>query len=68
MLGLGPFAGVIVDRVDIKRLMLAVSLFLMILSAGMGLLLEFDLMEVWHLFLFMRPDFLHRGGISQAVF
>ena len=53
MLGLGPFAGVIVDRVDIKRLMLAVSLFLMILSAGMGLLLEFDLMEVWHLFLFM---------------
>ncbi len=22
----------------------------------------------WHLFLFMRPDFLHRGGISQAVF
>ena len=21
----------------------------------------------WHLFLFMRPDFLHRGGISQAV-
>ncbi len=21
----------------------------------------------WHLFMFMRPDFLHRGGISQAV-
>ncbi len=22
----------------------------------------------WHLFMFMRPDFLHKGGISQAVF
>lgn len=21
----------------------------------------------WHLFMFMRPEFLHRGGISQAV-
>ena len=22
----------------------------------------------WHLFMFARPDFLHRGGISQAVY
>ncbi len=24
--------------------------------------------ESWHLFMFIRPDFLSRGGISQAVF
>jgi hypothetical protein len=22
----------------------------------------------WHLFVFLRPDFLQRGGISQAVY
>jgi hypothetical protein len=62
MLGLGPFAGVFVDRVNIKRLMLAVSIFLMALSAGMALLIEFDLIEIWHLFAFM---FIF--GVAQVI-
>ncbi len=62
MLGLGPFAGVFVDRMNTKRLMLGVSIFLMTLSAGMALLLEFDLIEVWHLFLFM---FIF--GVAQVI-
>ncbi|MDE2766311.1 MAG: MFS transporter [Chloroflexota bacterium] len=53
MLGFGPFAGVFIDRADAKRVMVVVSLFLMALSALMGVLLFTDLIEVWHIFLFM---------------
>jgi MFS family permease len=62
MLGLGPFAGVLVDRLDIKRLMLGVSIFLMLMSAAMGLILQFGLVQIWHLFLFM---FIF--GIAQVL-
>ena len=53
VLGFGPFAGVFIDRMDAKRVMVAVSVFLMVLSVLMGILLFTDLIQVWHIFLFM---------------
>ena len=61
MLGLGPFTGVIIDRLDRKSLMMATSVFLMFASLALGFMLYFHIVELWHLFAFM---FLF--GVAQA--
>lgn len=48
----GPFAGVIADRVDRKRLMLYTQLLLMATAFIMGILVLTGLVQVWHLFVF----------------
>jgi MFS family permease len=46
----GPISGVLVDRLDRRKLLLGTSLFLGVLSLGFGLLVASDAVQVWHLF------------------
>ena len=53
MIGLAPFTGLIVDWMDRRSLMLFASVFLMATSVGLAVLAALDMVEVWHLFVFM---------------
>lgn len=48
----GPVAGVVADRVDRKRLILANQIVMAVLAAGFAVLVTTGRVEVWHLFLF----------------
>ena len=61
-LGLAPVAGVAIDRVPPRRLMLAVNGWLFTISLALGLALLAGQAEIWHLFVF---TFL--AGVAQAV-
>jgi len=61
-LGLAPAAGVAIDRVSRRALMVGVASWLFILSLTFGLLLLAGRVEIWWLFVF---TFL--GGLAQAV-
>lgn len=61
MLGIGPIAGVVVDRMDRRILLMATKVLLFTASLVVGLLLALDRMAMWHLFAFM---FLF--GVAQA--
>ncbi len=52
MLVLGPFGGVMADRVDRKRLMLMTQVGLLILTAVFATDIVSGTVEVWHLFVF----------------
>lgn len=60
--GLAPAAGVLIDRVDRRRLMMTVAGWLFSISAVLGLVLLSGRAEVWYLFVFAFC-----GGIAQAV-
>jgi MFS family permease len=61
-LGLAPVAGVAIDRVGRRGLMLATQAWLLAISLVLGLMLLTGRVEVWYLFVFA---FL--GGIAQTV-
>jgi MFS family permease len=61
-LGLAPVAGVLIDRLARRTLMIAVNALLLTISLVLGLVLLSGQREVWHLFVF---TFL--GGVAQAV-
>jgi MFS family permease len=60
-IGLTPVAGVTIDRVGRRGLMLATKGWLLLLSLALGLLLLAGRVEVWHLFVFA---FL--GGVAST--
>lgn len=62
MVGLAPLAGVAIDRVDQRLLMLIVKLWLFTISLTLGLVLLSGEAEVWYLFAF---TFL--AGVAQAI-
>ena len=47
MLLLGPLGGVLADRVDKRRLLLATQTFAALLAAALGLLVLFDVVRLW---------------------
>ena len=49
---LSPVAGVIVDRVDRRKLLLAIQGSLVVTAIAMGLFVRSGLLEPWHLFVF----------------
>ena len=49
---LSPLAGVAADRVDRKKLMLVTQVAVVVLSFSMAALVFFDVVEVWHVFVF----------------
>ena len=59
--GLMPIAGVIIDRIRRRRLLIATSAWLLIISLAFGLIISGKPTLIWPLFLF---SFL--GGIGQA--
>ncbi|MBI2887361.1 MAG: MFS transporter [Chloroflexi bacterium] len=61
-LGLAPAAGVAIDHVARRTLMLATKAWLFVISLALGLALVAGQRELWHLFVF---TFL--GGVAQAV-
>lgn len=61
-LGLAPFAGVAIDRLPRRTLMLAVNSWLLVISLVLGLALLAGFTALWPFFLF---SFL--GGIAQAI-
>jgi len=52
LLFLGPIGGVMADRLDRKRLMMASQLFLIVLTAIMAAIIFTGHLQVWHLFAF----------------
>jgi len=58
----GPIAGVVADRVDRRKLLLANQAFLAVLAMGFAFDLALDLVKVWHLFVFTIL-----GGLGWAV-
>jgi MFS transporter, DHA1 family, staphyloferrin A biosynthesis exporter len=60
--GLAPVSGVLIDRIDRRRLMLAVNAWLMGISLVLSMALLSGRIEVWYLFVFTFC-----GGIAQAI-
>lgn len=48
----GPIGGVLADRVDRRRLLMATQLTLLALALGFAVLIASDRVEVWHMFAF----------------
>ncbi|HET8563323.1 MAG TPA: MFS transporter [Candidatus Binatia bacterium] len=48
----GPIAGVVADRADRRKLILATQYVLMLTALGMGTVIATGFVEAWHLFLF----------------
>jgi MFS family permease len=61
-LGMIPLAGIIIDRINRRNLMLMTDLWLLFISLVLGLLLVFDRSHISHLFIFA---FL--GGMTQTI-
>ena len=58
---MGPIAGVITDRMDRKRLLIAVHLLLSLLGLSFALLIYSGNLQTWHIFVFSiesKYDFL----------
>ena len=49
---MGPIAGVLSDRVDRKKLLIATEIFLSVLGLGFAILLTTDSFKVWHILAF----------------
>jgi len=61
-LGMIPVAGILIDRVNRRNLMLTTNGWLLIITLALGLILVFDRSHISHLFVFA---FL--GGITQTI-
>ncbi len=61
-LGMIPVTGVLVDRVNRRKLMLLTNAWLFIISLALGIVLLFDRSQIWYLFVFA---FL--GGLAQTI-
>jgi MFS family permease len=61
-LGMIPLAGILIDRINRRSLMLMADLWLLVISLVLGLLLVFDRSHISHLFVFA---FL--GGMTQTI-
>jgi MFS family permease len=61
-LGMIPVAGILIDRVDRRILMVIANCWLFVITLVLGLLLLFGCSQVWFLFVF---SFL--GGLAQAI-
>ncbi|MFZ7112173.1 MAG: MFS transporter [Desulfatiglandales bacterium] len=61
-LGMIPVAGILIDRMNRRRLMVMTNCWLFVITLSLGLLLVFGRARIWYLFVFA---FL--GGIAQAV-
>ncbi len=61
-LGMTPLTGVLIDRVNRRRLMMLTNAWLFIISLGLGIILLFDDSHIWYLFVFA---FL--GGLAQTI-
>src|SRR5687768_9303598 len=61
-IGMAPVAGLAIDRVPRRELMLATQAWLLAITLVLGLFLLTGRVEVWHLFVFA---FL--GGIAQSI-
>ena len=48
----GPLGGVVGDRVDRKRLIIYVQVFMAVFSFGFAWMVHFDVVAVWHVFLY----------------
>jgi MFS family permease len=57
-----PAAGLLIDRLDRRKLMIAVNVWLFSITLALGLILVFGHAHLWHLFIFA---FL--GGIIQTI-
>ncbi|MEK7354756.1 MAG: MFS transporter [Chloroflexota bacterium] len=61
-LGMIPVTGVLIDRVNRRKLMLLTNTWLFIISLVLGIILLFDRSHIWYLFVFA---FL--GGLAQTI-
>jgi MFS family permease len=61
-LGMIPIAGVLIDRVNRRNLMLITNGWLLVISLGLGLILVFDRSQISYLFIFA---FL--GGMTSTI-
>lgn len=61
-LGMIPIAGLLIDRINRRNLMLMTNGWLLVITLGLGLILLFDRSHVSHLFVFA---FL--GGMTQTI-
>ena len=48
----GPFSGVIIDRVDRRLILVIPQGFKVVFAVGLGLIMLFDLTQVWHLYVY----------------
>ncbi len=61
-LGLAPMAGVLIDRVSRRMLMLSVNTWYMVITGVLGVVLLLGYNQIWQIFVFA---FL--GGLAQAI-